>query len=351
VNLKNTAGVVGCFCAALLLVACKTPAPPAEAEGTILYVGPAMADCVGVGPMTCLLVKDAHGDDYRMFYDPIEGFDYIPGYEYELRIEVTKRENVPADASALVYTLIEVVGKKKAGLAIDSTAWELSSYLSVSGTMDPRVEKSIVNMKIADGKVTGNAGANRFFGGCEVDGSSVRISATGSTMMMGTPEVMAQENQFLKLLQDSVDYLIVGEELRLRTGDGKVVLTLVPAIEPGLTANVWQATGVNNGKGGVASILAGSEITAVFDADGTLSGNAGCNDYSGKYEEEGEMLKIGPVGQTRKLSNHPEGIMEQEANYLQALEQVSKYRIDGKVLELRSERGSLQVSFIQQEQE
>ena len=151
-----------------------------------------------------------------MFYSPIKGFDYVPGFEYELNVAVTERENVPADASKYVYELVEVVSKKAAGVAIDSTVWELSSYLSVSGTMDPRVEKSIVNMKIADGKVTGNAGANRFFGDCEVDGSSIRISATGSTMMMGTPEVMAQENQFLKLLQDSVDYLIVGEELRLR---------------------------------------------------------------------------------------------------------------------------------------
>jgi heat shock protein HslJ len=247
-----------------------------------------------------------------------------------------------------LYELVEVVSKKPAGVAIDSTAWALSSYLSVSGTMDPRVEKSIVYLKIADGKVAGNAGANRFFGGCEVDGSSIRISATGSTMMMGTPEVMAQENQFLKLLQDSVDYLIVGEELRLRNGDGKVVLTLVPAIEPGLTSKVWMATGVNNGKGGVVSILTGTEITATFDADGTLSGNAGCNNYSGRYETEDVTLKLGPIGQTRKISNKPEGIMEQEANYLQTLERVSKYRIDGKSLELRSESGSLQVKFVQE---
>ena len=346
-NLKNTVGVVACVCSLILMAACQSKAPVVDHVKTF-HVGPAMKEGVGVGPMTCLMVKQAPDSEYQMFYSPIKGFDYVPGFEYELNVAVTERENVPADASKYVYELVEVVSKKPAGVAIDSTAWALSSYLSVSGTMDPRVEKSIVNMKIADGKVTGNAGANRFFGDCEVDGSSIRISATGSTMMMGTPEVMAQENQFLKLLQDSVDYLIVGEELRLRNGDGKVVLMLVPAIEPGLTSIVWKVTGVNNGKGGVVSMLAGTEITAKFDADGTLSGNAGCNDYSGKYEDEGEMLKIGPVGQTRKISNSPEGIMEQESNYLQALEQVSKYRIDGKSLELRSESGSLQVKFVQE---
>jgi heat shock protein HslJ len=166
-------------------------------------------------------------------------------------------------------------------------------------------------------------------------------------MMMGTPELMAQENQFLKHLKNSVDYMIVGEELRFRNADGQVVLKLRPAVEPGLTSSVWKATGVNNGKGGVVSILAGTEITATFDDTGRLSGNAGCNNYSGKVETEGEMLKVGSIAHTRKMGIEPEGIMDQEANYLQALERVSKYRIDGKTLELRSKSGSLQLRFVQ----
>jgi heat shock protein HslJ len=311
-------------------------------------VGPAMKDGVGVGPMTCLLVKQSPEADYQMFYSPIQGFDYVPGFEYELKVEVTERENVPADASRFIYTLVEVVEKKKAGLSIDSTKWALSSCLSVSGTMDPPVEKSRVNMKIAEGKVTGNAGANRFFGGCEVAGSRIRISATGSTMMMGTPELMAQEQQFLKHLQNSVDYMIVGEELRLRNAEGKVLLKMVPAIEPALTSGVWKATGINNGKGGVASLLEGTEVTIQFDKEGRVGGNSGCNGFSGKYKVDGEALQIGPLAGTRKMG--PEDVMEQEANVLQALDRVSTYRIEGKTLELRSEKGSLQVKFILKEQ-
>lgn len=345
-NLKNRVGIVGCFCAALLFMACKTQASMTGAD-KILYVSPAMADCVGVGPMTCLMVKDAPDDDYRMFSDPIRGFDYVPGYEYELKVKVSEREKVPADVSKYIYELIEVVSKQPAGLAIDNTAWELSTYLSVSGTMEPRIGKSIVNMKIADGKVSGNAGANRYFGSCELDGSSIRITATGSTMIMGTPELMAQEQQFLKHLGNSADYMIVGEELRIRNADSKVAMKLVPVVEPGLTSNVWKATGINNGKGGVVSLLAGTEVTTRFDESGTVSGNSGCNTFRGTYEVDGESLKIGPLAGTRKIAAKPEGIMEQESNYLQALERVSKYRIiDGKSLELRSENGSLQAQFI-----
>ena len=56
-----------------------------SAEKTI-YVGPRQVDCVGVAPQKCLLVKEKPGEDWTMYYDQIQGFDYEPGYEYELRI-------------------------------------------------------------------------------------------------------------------------------------------------------------------------------------------------------------------------------------------------------------------------
>ena len=45
--------------------------------------------------------------------------------------------------------------------------------------------------------------ANNFFGGVKVEGTSLEFSTNGSTMMMGTPELMAQENEFLKSANDS----------------------------------------------------------------------------------------------------------------------------------------------------
>ena len=69
-----------------------------------------------------------------------------------------------------------------------------------------------------------------------VDGSTVKISPTGSSMMMGTPELMAQEDQFLKLLHASDTYQIIDGELELQNGEGRTVLIFVPRIEPSLTS-------------------------------------------------------------------------------------------------------------------
>ncbi|MFC1702394.1 META domain-containing protein [Pseudomonadota bacterium] len=346
-KLKSAFGVMSCFCAVLLFSGCEN-AVTADSGGEsvkIFQVGPAMEDCVGVGPMTCLLVKQPPDLNYQMFYSAIKGFDYVPGYEYELKVKVNERENVPADASKYEYQLVEVVAKNPAGPSIDNTAWVLENYISVSGTMDPVVEKSEPYLKIADGKATGNTGANNFFGGVKVEGTTLEFSTTGSTMMMGTPELMAQENQFLKLLGETADFLIVGEELRLRNAEQKVLLVFVPRMEVALISPQWKATGINNGKGGVQSLLAGTTVTAIFGEDRKVSGSSGCNKFSGTYERDGNSIKIGPLAGTRMMCAEPGGIMQQETQFLKALENASTFVVEGKTLELRDAKGALQVKF------
>ena len=99
----------------IAIAACSAPDPSTEtapdAEIVTLYVGPEKVDCVGVAPQECLLVRDSPDDEYEFFYSQINGFDYEPGYEYELLVQKTPVENPPADASSIKWTLIEVVSK------------------------------------------------------------------------------------------------------------------------------------------------------------------------------------------------------------------------------------------------
>jgi len=43
----------------------------------------------------------------------------------------------------------------------------------------------------------------------------------------------------------------------------------------------------------VVSIIIGTELTAAFGADGTLTGSASCNAYSAGYEVDGNAISIG----------------------------------------------------------
>jgi hypothetical protein len=76
-----------------------------------LYVGPEQVDCVGVAPQQCLLVRESLEEDYSYFYSTIDGFNYEPGYAYELLVEKAPVEDPPADGSSIRWTLVEVVAK------------------------------------------------------------------------------------------------------------------------------------------------------------------------------------------------------------------------------------------------
>lgn len=77
-----------------------------------LTIASEMTDCVGVAPQTCFLVKEEAGQvDWHYFYSQIDGFEYEPGFEYQLIIDKVPRENVAADQSSIAYHLVKTVSK------------------------------------------------------------------------------------------------------------------------------------------------------------------------------------------------------------------------------------------------
>ena len=68
-------------------------------------------DCMGVGPQKCMMVKKGGDDNWTLFYGRIEGFDYVPGYEYVLDVREENIENPPADGSSVKYILVKQISK------------------------------------------------------------------------------------------------------------------------------------------------------------------------------------------------------------------------------------------------
>ena len=76
-------------------------------------------------------------------------------------------------------------------------------------------------------------------------------------------------------------------------------------------------------------LIEDTEITAEFvSSEGTVKGSAGCNSYFGSYEVEGSQLSIpGPIGATEMYCMEPEGVMDQEQEYLSTLQLAESYEI------------------------
>ena len=109
----------------------------------------------------------------------------------------------------------------------------------------------------------------------------------------------------------------------------------VPEQEVSLEDTVWilQSYGeLGNSK----DIITDTEITAEFvSSEGTIKGSAGCNSYFGSYELEGSQLSIpGPIAATQMFCAEPEGAMDQEQEYLTALQSAESYEINGDELRI-----------------
>ena len=185
-------------------------------------------------------------------------------------------------------------------------------------------------------QVSGNAGCNRFFAGYTLDGAQLTIELGGSTAMACEDAIMAQEDAILAAMGEVASYAILDGQLNLVNAEGVTVLALTPQVAPTLTDVVWQAVNYNNGKEAVVGLLEGSEITAIFAEDGSLSGSAGCNNYITSYTVDGNNLTIGMVAATMMFCAEPEGVMEQKSAYLAALGTVATYSIREGMLELRT---------------
>ncbi|MDI1446572.1 DUF4377 domain-containing protein [Polyangium sp. 6x1] len=78
-----------------------------------LFVHEEKVDCMGVGPMRCMQVREAGKKEWERFYGRIEGFTYEEGYAYELRVKVETVANPPADGSSRRTVLVKIVSKTK----------------------------------------------------------------------------------------------------------------------------------------------------------------------------------------------------------------------------------------------
>lgn len=346
----------------------ETPVEPApdeestEAGGRIVtaWIGPELVDCVGVAPQQCMQVKTNPDDEYSLFYDQIEGFEFQEGFEYELQVLVEPVQNPPADGSALKFTLVEVVSQTpvtaeqpavgqlpvEQELTLEGPTWLLETYLNLEGQPTERLPETRVTINFAAGEVNGSAGCNNFFGPYEVDGNNLTIGPLGSTLMACSQnDVGIQETAYLASLGEVASYEIVNNQLFLNDADGQTILIFNVEDEISLTGTVWTVTGYNNGRGGVTSVIIDTEMTAVFSDKGLVAGSAGCNDYRASFEADDSTLAIGPAAVTRKMCAAPEGIMEQEDLYLAALELAATYEIDGSRMDMYDADGARVVTF------
>jgi heat shock protein HslJ len=188
----------------------------------------------------------------------------------------------------------------------------------------------------ADGTASIKADCNMVTAQHTVAGQALTIVPGASTMAL-CPED-SQDQVFVQQLSAAATHFFQGDELFISQLAGGGTMRFVPAGAGGGTTVAPDDT-VTGGASGLPfrvvsfgpagaeqPVIAGTTITATFDeAALTVSGNSGCNSFSGSLIPQGGFFTVGPIASTLMACETP-GVMEQEAAFLAALQGTTGYR-------------------------
>lgn len=218
------------------------------AKEKTLFIADHYADCVGSSPQKCLMVKENEGEEWQMFYDQIEGFNYEEGYFYELKVKVTQVKNPPADGSSLYYTLIKVVSKTKVEAIPTQTE---SSNIGLEGNWETVEMSGFDNQTgvnptfaIHENKINGKNGCNNFGGNLTIgDQGKITIGDLFQTKMFCMDEADL-EMHFMEVLRKTVEYKVENNSLFFLDSMGQTILIAIPqeSKQPEKSENVLPKT-------------------------------------------------------------------------------------------------------------
>jgi heat shock protein HslJ len=304
----------------------------ATQDGTLTIPGLAITAQLCLSPEGIMEQEQAYVEalssaaTYRMTDDRLEIGD-VAG---ETTLVFARKEEFPMDPGDLV-----------------GTAWLLRS---VNGSAP--VEGSTITLVFHDeSKIVGVAGCRGYYGTYEASGDDVGFPMLGMTGSVErcSEALTVQEAEYTTSLEWATDYRLNEVKLEISTARGEVL-----AFEPlpkdddaSLESAPWTLTAFVETKTieemstpvlSLTDPLAETRITAEFE-NGTLSGSAGCNGYSGAYALDGSALTVGTIAATEMACLDPAGAMEQEQRYLGSLGDVSTYAVFGNRLWLETDDG------------
>lgn len=285
----------------------------------------------GTGKAQCLGVykgNDPTNANWKHFYAPIQGFKFKEGQLQKIRVKVEKLapENIPADASCLKYTLLEVKEKKADLRYVLNGDWVLDKLNDKS--IDNSINKPTLAIDLSKQKVSGNNSCNDYVGAIEkVTAQKLILGNIASTRKMCMDMNIA--TQFTIAANSVKTYHTKGNSLIFYNIDNKKVLSFTK--KPKSTADyrvndIWVATRI---EGNPINRMVKTPRLEINIDKMMLMGNDGCNDYSGSIKSiSGKDIEIGNIAATQKACRN----IEVADRFAKALYNSKSYEIEAGTL-------------------
>lgn len=212
-------------------------------------------------------------------------------------------------------------GDDTASVGLVNTSW---TVIAIGGA--PTLDGAKPTLTFAgDGTVSGSAGCNQYSGAVRTDGAIMSVGEIASTLMGCDGDRGSQEAAFLGALRGATTWRLADDGKLVISGAGEIVAG--PGVAEGPPGDQPWAALVGTrwvlAEMGGTSDLARLVLTLAFSTDGTVSGFAGCNTFSGPYTIDQSSLSLGPLASTKIGCPRPASAVE--AQYLEALAGVAAW--------------------------
>ena len=223
--------------------------------------------------------------------------------------------------------------------SLEGPTWALSADPAPGSPLDGIA----VTARFENGTLSGESGCNAYTTSYHLDGTSLTIGPQiAGTSKACPPAETAVERAYLERLPQVSTYRISGDTLTLLNGD-QVLLRYDATIAAEAILGDWMVTSYFSGDA-VTSVLGGAEMTTTFAA-ADVTGNTGCNTFSGPYQVDGDGIKIGPLASTRAACATEE-LQQQETDFLAALGLATTFRVTGDRLDLLRPGDTIAATFV-----
>ncbi|MFF1511705.1 META domain-containing protein [Streptomyces sp. NPDC058326] len=254
----------------------------------------------------------------------------------------------PLAAAALVL-LLAACGTEGGGgsgadtvspdLPVAGTHWTIGA-VTLDGRRSAAPDGARVDFE-ENGRAQGNSGCNGFGAAVAVNGDTLTVSGQAITEIGCPGDRQRFETELMKAFSGELKGKLKGDALTLTSPDGRNVLELTAEPAAPLRGTTWKVDGLVSGKT-AASLPAGAEGKAriVIGADGRVSGNLGCNNFSAtaRVDEKARTLTVeGPAATTRMRCASPQ--MTLETKLYELLDGPLSYRLDHRTLTLADASG------------
>ncbi len=221
------------FISALALNTCRNESKEKMPE-TILFINSEKVDCTGIGKMKCLQIQesDTLTSDWNNYHGTIQGFEYEPGNIYKISVKKEELDpaTVPADASSIKYSLIEVIEKQKdKKLALDKiwTVKSINEKLVDIPQVADEDNDLVLSIDTVEMKIFGYDGCNNFYGNFELLDNLITFNSIGATEMMCNN--MDLPSSYLTALVNTKTFKIKSKNLLFYDISGNEILRFVKA--------------------------------------------------------------------------------------------------------------------------